>query len=167
MPWASIRGGGNAISPICKFHFGDETVAFPRNCFDVGGNVIGVAEDPAELVDGGIDVSLEVDVGVRRPQTDPQRVTQNHLARSFEQSCQDFINLSRDAQAGAVAKQLLPLEVQVKRTKLCEARRKTALGEISPPGPPPINPNTVKGWHPGILQIEAIKCRGDGGAGPG
>lgn len=107
------RPGGNRAGRwhIGEFDSGDEGVALTRDGFDEGGLVGRIAQDLAELVNGGVDVGVKVDVDVGRPQTLTKSFTSDDFAGLLDEDKENFADFSRQFDASAFAIERLAAKI--------------------------------------------------------
>jgi len=111
------RPGANGArrGHIGEVNFGNEGVALAGNGFDEGRLVGRIAEDLAQLVNGGVDVGVKVDVDVGGPQAFAKRFAGDNFAGFLDQDEKNFVNFSRQFDASAPAIQRLPAKIIDKR----------------------------------------------------
>src|SRR3974377_1860117 len=88
---------------VDEFDFRDERIALARNGFDEGVFVWRIAEDLTELFYGGVDIGVEVDGHVGRPQTLAESLAAHDFAGLFDEDQQNFMNFGGQLDSDAIA----------------------------------------------------------------
>lgn len=98
-------------------HRGNEAISNPRNRFDVAGRACRIAESVAKLLDGFVQPVIEVDEDIRGPETSPQFVTRDDLARPLQQNREDLNWLLRQANPRAVLRELAGAWIELEKSE--------------------------------------------------
>src|ERR1039457_4584895 len=101
--------------------FTDEPIASPGKRFDKAWALRRVAEDLPDLVDGRVEVALDIDKSIR-PQPLLQFLPRHHLPRPLQQNCKHLEWLPAELQLHAIFAQLARLHVCFKRAEAYKPR---------------------------------------------
>jgi hypothetical protein len=83
------------------FDLADESIPPARQSLHISRVLRRVAEDLADLVDGGVEVALDIHKGVR-PETLLQLFPADHIARAFQQDGKHLERLPAEFQLHAI-----------------------------------------------------------------
>ena len=115
-----LRSGGRDCGSACSgatVDWGNEAIPSSSQRLNEDGRVRRFAQRIAQPLDGGIQAVIEVNEGVRRPESAAQFLSGNHFPRSFKQRCQYLKGLFLELYLLSPLAQFPGLEIHLERTE--------------------------------------------------